>query len=114
MFAVFILAMATYSSGESSKPHSPQREFILGESKEAKRSLAQKDEAIRQLEERLQRLEVTHDRSTIPTMKSAILIDILQEVLPILTTMKKKVDGGGIIIIMKIGAKMWQSLIFHL
>jgi len=51
---------------------------------------------------------------TIPTMEAAILIDILQEVLPILTTMKKKVDGVGIIIIMKIGAKMWQSLIFHL
>jgi len=48
--------MATYSSGESSKPHSPQREFILGELKEAKRSLAQQDDAIRQLEERLQRL----------------------------------------------------------
>jgi len=42
---------------------------------------------------------------TIPTMEVAILIDILQEVLPILTAMKKKVDGGGIII-MKIGTKM--------
>ena len=52
---------------------------------------------------------------TIPTMEAAILIDILQEVLPLLMAMKKKVEGGGIIIIiMKIGAKMWQSLIFHL
>jgi len=63
VFVVFILAMATYSSGESSKPHSPQREFILGELKEAKCSLAQKDEVMKQLEERLQRLEVTLDRS---------------------------------------------------
>jgi len=63
VFAVFILAMATYSSGESYKPHSPQKAFILGELKEAKRSLAQKDATIRQLEERLQRLGVTHDRS---------------------------------------------------
>jgi len=55
--------MAAYSSGESSKLHSPHRAFILGQLKEAKRSLAQKDEAIKQLEERLQRLEVTHDRS---------------------------------------------------
>ena len=54
--------MATYSSGESSKPHSPQRAFILGELKEAKRSLAQQDYAISQLEERLQRLEVTNER----------------------------------------------------
>jgi len=40
-----------------------KRAFILGELKETKRSLAQKDEAIKQLEERLQRLEVTHDRT---------------------------------------------------
>jgi len=38
--------MATYSSGDSSKPHSPHRAYILEELKEAKRSLAQKDEAI--------------------------------------------------------------------
>ena len=63
MFAVFILEMATYSSGESSKPHSQQRAFILGELKEAKCSLAQKDESIKQLKERLQRLEVTHDKT---------------------------------------------------
>jgi len=55
--------MATHSSGESSKPHSPHRAFILGELKEAKRSLAQKDEAMKQMEKRLQRLEVTLDRS---------------------------------------------------
>ena len=56
--------MAAYSSGDSSKPHSPHRAFILGELKEEKRSLAQKDEAIKKLEERLQRLEMNHDRST--------------------------------------------------
>ena len=50
--------MATYSSGESSKPYSPHKAFILSELKEAKRSLAQKDEAMKKLEERLQRLEM--------------------------------------------------------
>jgi len=50
-------------------------------------------------------------------MEVVILIDILQEVRPLFTTMKKKIEGGGIIIIitiMKIGAKMWQRLIFQL
>jgi len=32
-----------------------------------------------------------------PTMEATILIDILQEVLPILTAMKKKVEGGGML-----------------
>ena len=45
------------SSGESSKPQSPQKAFLIGELATARRSLAQKEEEMRQMEERLQRLE---------------------------------------------------------
>jgi len=38
--------MAHISSGESSKPESPQKGFLMGELAMAKRSLAQKDEEI--------------------------------------------------------------------
>ena len=54
--------MAHISSGESSKPQSPQKAFLMGELVAAKRSLAQKDEEMRQIEERLQRHESSHDR----------------------------------------------------
>jgi len=53
-------------------------------------------------------------------MEAAMLIDILQGVLPMLTTMEKNIEEGGIItimaigIILKMGAKMWQSPIFQL
>ena len=55
--------MAAYSSGDSSKPHSPHRASILNELKEAKCTLALKDEAMKKLEERLQRVELKHERS---------------------------------------------------
>ena len=51
------------SSGESSKQHSPQKAFLIGELKEAKKTIAQKEEEMRQLEEKLQRLEMCHERS---------------------------------------------------
>jgi len=54
--------MANNSSGESSKPHSPKKAFLIGELKEAKRTLAQKEEEMRQMEERLQRLEMAYER----------------------------------------------------
>jgi len=54
--------MAHISIGESSKPQSPQKAFLMGELATAKRSLPQKDEEMRQMEERLQRLESVHDR----------------------------------------------------
>jgi len=82
--------MATYSSGESSKPHSPQRAFFLGESKEAKISLAQQHDAISQLEERLQRLEVTNERSNHSNHGSRI-IDILQEALPTIKVVPSRI-----------------------
>ena len=50
------------SSGECSKPQSPQKAFLLGELAEAKRTLAQKDEETRQLVERLQRLKDAQER----------------------------------------------------
>jgi len=56
--------MATYSSGDSSKPKSPHRTYILNELKEAKRALALKDEAMKKLEERLQKVELKQDRSS--------------------------------------------------
>jgi len=54
--------MAHLSLGESSKPQSPQKAFLMGELAATKRSLAQKDEEMRQLKERLQRLESAHER----------------------------------------------------
>jgi len=54
--------MGHLSSGESSKPHSPQRAHIMGELVDAKRSLAHKEKEMRQLEERMQRLEETQER----------------------------------------------------
>jgi len=50
------------SSGESSKPHSPRKAFLIGELKEAKRTIAEKEEEMRQLEERLKRLEMMNER----------------------------------------------------
>jgi len=43
------------SSGESYKQHSPHKAFLIGELKEAKSTIVQKEEAMRQMEERLQR-----------------------------------------------------------
>jgi len=54
--------MTHLSSGESSKPQSPQKAFLMGELAAAKRSTAQKDEEMRQMEERFQRLEATYDK----------------------------------------------------
>jgi len=54
--------MAHLASGESSKPQSPQKAFLLGKLVEAKSSLAQKDEKMRHLVERLQRLEMAQER----------------------------------------------------
>jgi len=48
--------MAHLSSGESSKPQSPQKAFLMAELAAARRSLAQKEEETRQMEESLQRL----------------------------------------------------------
>jgi len=45
------------SSGESSKPSSPQMAHLLVELEETKRSLVQEEEDIRELVERMQRLE---------------------------------------------------------
>jgi len=54
--------MAHLSSGESSKPQSPQKAFLMGELAAAKRFLAQKYEEMRQMEDRLQRLESAQGR----------------------------------------------------
>jgi len=56
--------MSAYSSGDSSKPQSPHRAYILNELKEAKRALAVKDEAMKNLEEKLQRVGLKQDRSS--------------------------------------------------
>ena len=54
--------MAHLSSGESSKPQSPQKTSFLGELAETKRTLTQKEEEMRQLIEMLQRLEAIQER----------------------------------------------------
>jgi len=54
--------MEHLSSGESSKPHSPKKAFLIGELKEAKTTIAQKEEEMRQMEERIQRLEMLNER----------------------------------------------------
>jgi len=54
--------MAYISSGESSKPQSPQKAFLMGELAATKRSITQKDKEMRLMEERLQRLEAVYDR----------------------------------------------------
>jgi len=45
--------MDTYSSTESSKPHSTHKAYVLNELKEEKRALALKDDAMQKMEERL-------------------------------------------------------------
>jgi len=54
--------MAHISSGESFKPQSPQKAFLMGELAAAKRTISQKDEEMRQMEERLQRRELAYER----------------------------------------------------
>jgi len=61
-FVLFFYIVANLSSGESSKPHSPKKAFLIGELKDAKRIIAQREEEIRQMEARLQRLEMDHER----------------------------------------------------
>jgi len=50
------------SLGESSKSQSPQNTRLLGELEDTKRSLAHKEEEMRQVMERMQRLEDTQAR----------------------------------------------------
>jgi len=50
------------SSREPSKPQSPQKARLLGELQDTKRSLAHKEEEMRQLVERMQRLEDAQER----------------------------------------------------
>jgi len=56
--------MGHLSFGESSKPQSPQKAYLLGELAVTKRILAQKEEEMRHLVERLQRLEAAQERQT--------------------------------------------------
>jgi len=58
----FVQIMAQLSLGEYSKLQSPQKARLLGELKDAKKILAHKEEEIRQLIERIQRLEDTQER----------------------------------------------------
>jgi len=56
--------MASYSSDASYNQHSPSTASVLGELKEAKRTISLKDEAIRRLEEKLQSIEMKQARSS--------------------------------------------------
>jgi len=53
--------MASYSSSDSSKQHSPS---VFDELKKAKRTITLNDEAIRRMEKRLEKLELKHERSS--------------------------------------------------
>ena len=54
--------IAHLTLGESSKPQSPQKAHLLGKLGDAKRRLTHKDEEMRQLVERMKRLEETRER----------------------------------------------------
>jgi len=54
--------MVDLSSRESSKSQSPKKTHLLGELADAKRSLIHKEEEMRQLVERIQRLKDTQER----------------------------------------------------
>jgi len=56
--------MASYSSSGSSKQHSSSKVSSLDELQKAKRTINIKDEAIRRLEERIQRVEMKQTRSS--------------------------------------------------
>jgi len=66
--------MDTYSSAESSKPHSTHRAYVLNELKEPRKALAQKDEELQRLEARMAKIELKqegvahslHDRQPSP------------------------------------------------
>jgi len=70
--------MDTYSSVESSKPRSTHRAYVHNELKEATKALAQKDEALQRLEERMAKIELKqegvthslHDRQPSPRHSS--------------------------------------------
>jgi len=47
-----------------------------------------------------------------PKKEGDIIKGMNQEVIKIMVAMKKKTNGGGILL--KIGAKMWQSLFYHM
>jgi len=53
--------MANLSSGESSKPHSPQKAALIEDLKDARQSNAQYLEVIRQMEAMLQGLEMARE-----------------------------------------------------
>ena len=54
--------MDTYSSAESSKPCSTHRAYVLNELKEARKVIAEKDDALQRLEERLAKFELKQER----------------------------------------------------
>jgi len=56
--------MDTYSSDESSKPHSTHKAYVLNELKEAKKVIALKEEALQRLEERMAKVELKQERSS--------------------------------------------------
>ena len=56
--------MASYSGSDSSNQHSSSKASALNELKKAKRTINLQDEAIRKLEERLQRVEMKQTRSS--------------------------------------------------
>ena len=108
----FAFAMDTLSSSAPSKRHSPPKAYFIDELQEVKTISAQQDEELRQMEARLQilevkhmekrlaKLELKHERSSHSIHGRIILLDIVPKVLPMLTTMEKNIGEGGITIIL--------------
>jgi len=107
--------MDTYSSVESSKPHSTNKAYVLNELKEAKRALALRDEAMQKLEERLeikdeamQKLEERLAKVELKQEKCSHSIhgrhhsprNSSKKVLLMLTTMGTNIEEGAITIIL--------------
>ena len=104
--------MANLSSVESSKPHSPQKSYLIGELKDAKLTIAQKDEVINKWRQGskdwrwIMKICIKTERKDL-----IIIIGILHGRLNVLIDIMKKRNRGGTTT-MKKGAKMWLSLIY--
>jgi len=90
--------MAHLSSGESSKPQSLHKAHLLGELADANMTLAHKEEELRPLVERMQRLEDTQKRLARERRGN---LDALEGIICTMGVKKKKNNNNG-------ECKMWK------
>jgi len=91
--------MATYSSGDSSKPRSTHQAYVLNELKEAKHALALQDEAIKELKDQLKQVNLKKEKSSPFIHGSHHSHRHSSKALPMLTAMEKNIEEGDITII---------------